>query len=155
MPDIVDATTRSRMMAGIRAKNTRPELAIRRALHRKGFRYRLHSPHVPGKPDIIFPAYRAAIFVHGCFWHGHSCRFFKLPQTRQEFWREKIERNRMRDAYVGQQVTIAGWRRLTIWECALRGQGKNAAERLATRVEKWLRSRSKILEIRGPLDGAC
>ena len=79
MPDIVDSATRSRMMAGIRSTNTRPEVTIRKALHAKGFRYRLHLRNVPGKPDMAFPRYRAALFVNGCFWHGHDCHLFRLP----------------------------------------------------------------------------
>ena len=94
MPDIVDSATRSRMMAGIRSTNTRPELAIRKALHAAGFRYRLHPRDVPGKPDMAFARYRAAVFVNGCFWHGHDCPLFRLPDTRREFWSAKIERNR-------------------------------------------------------------
>jgi len=148
--DIVDAKTRSRMMAGIRDRNTGPELAIRSALHRKGFRYRLHSPRVPGKPDLVFPTHHAAVFVHGCFWHGHDCRFFRLPATRQQFWREKIERNRARDAQVRELLAAAGWRQMVVWECALRGQGGGAAERVARRVANWLRSGRATMELRGP-----
>ncbi len=92
MPDIVDAQTRSRMMAGIRSTNTRPELAIRKALHAAGFRYRLHPRDVPGKPTWRLPRYRAAVFVHGCFWHGHDCPLFRLPDTRREFWTHEDRR---------------------------------------------------------------
>ena len=92
------------MMAGIRSTNTRPELAIRKALHAAGFRYRLHPRDVPGKPDMAFARYRAAVFVNGCFWHGHDCPLFRLPDTRRDFWTAKIERNRQRDAEVRQQL---------------------------------------------------
>src|SRR5690606_16975078 len=95
--DIVSPKTRSRMMSGIRGKNTRPELILRSALHRKGFRFRLHRKDLPGRPDMIFPQYRAVLFVHGCFWHGHNCHLFKWPSTREEFWREKIAGNIKRD----------------------------------------------------------
>ena len=85
MADIVDATTRSRMMSGIRGKNTRIEVMVRKALFARGFRYRLHNPKLPGRPDIVLPKYRAAVFIHGCFWHGHNCRYFKWPETRRSF----------------------------------------------------------------------
>jgi len=137
-------------MSGIRGANTRPELAIRRALHRRGFRYRLHSPGVPGKPDLVFPARRAVVFVHGCFWHGHDCRFFRLPATRSDFWKEKIARNRARDAEVRALLTASGWRQMVIWECALRGRGAGAVEEVTGRVAAWLDSDSPFAELRGP-----
>jgi DNA mismatch endonuclease (patch repair protein) len=149
MADIVDAATRSRMMSGIRGKNTKPEVAIRKAIHRLGFRYRIHSSSVPGKPDMVFPAVRAAIFVNGCFWHGHDCKFFRLPSTRPGFWASKIAANRARDSIVRIELEKSGWRHLTIWECAIRGQKKEATAKVAGRAAKWLRSRSKRGEIRG------
>ncbi len=100
MPDIVAPAVRSRMMAGIRGRNTKPEIFIRKALHARGFRYRLHPRAVPGVPDFTLPRWRAAVFVHGCFWHGHDCPLFRLPGTRPDFWLAKIERNRARDAEV-------------------------------------------------------
>ena len=138
------------MMSGIRSTNTQPEIILRKALHRMGFRYTLHAKNVPGKPDMVFPSLRAAVFVNGCFWHGHDCRFFKLPQTRPEFWGAKIERNRARDKVVQEQLVAAGWRQLTVWECAVRGAGKDAPLKVATKIAKWLRSNSKTAEIRGP-----
>jgi DNA mismatch endonuclease, patch repair protein len=149
VPDIVDAKTRSRMMSGIRSKNTRPEIALRKALHKRGFRYRLHSATVSGRPDIVFPAHKAAVFVHGCFWHGHDCRLFRLPQTRPDFWDEKIKGNQHRDKIVRSQLGADGWRQLVVWECAVRSQGKDANERVADKVAKWLRSTEQSLEIRG------
>lgn len=150
MADIVDAATRSRMMSGIKGKNTKPEMVIRKALHRLGFRYRLHSRSVPGKPDMVFPAAGAAIFVNGCFWHGHDCKYFRLPSTRPEFWAAKIEANRRRDAVVSDQLKKADWRQLTIWECAIRGQKKEVVAGVVEQAAKWLRSRSPQAEIRGP-----
>ena len=98
MADIVDPETRSRMMSGIKGKNTRPELALRRALHARGFRYRLHDKRLPGKPDLILPRFRAAIFVHGCFWHRHEgCKYATTPATRPEFWQAKFRENAERD----------------------------------------------------------
>lgn len=138
MVDVVSSAERSRMMAGIKSKNTKPELALRHALHAKGLRYRLHSKSVPGKPDIVFPRYRAAVFVNGCFWHGHDCKYFKLPATRTEFWEKKIKGNRARDTIVTKRLKEEGWHQLTVWECSLRGKG-NAAM-VASQVAKWLNS---------------
>jgi DNA mismatch endonuclease, patch repair protein len=97
MADIVPKAKRSEMMAGIRGKNTRPEMLVRRALHAHGYRFRLHRKDLPGKPDIVLPKYRAVIFVHGCFWHGHDCHLFKWPKTREDFWIQKIKNNQERD----------------------------------------------------------
>ena len=120
--DIVPPETRSRMMSGIRGKDTKPEITVRKGLHARGFRYRLHDKTVAGKPDLILPRYRAAIFVHGCFWHQHGCHLFKMPSTRREFWMEKLAANRKRDAKVRTALLNSGWRILTIWECALKGR---------------------------------
>lgn len=125
MPDIVDPAMRSRMMAGIRGRNTKPEILIRSLLHRQGFRFRLHARNLPGKPDMVFPRYRAVIFVHGCFWHGHDCPLFKWPSTRPEFWREKIGRNQNNDNRTRTALITAGWRVGVVWECAIRGAGKD------------------------------
>ena len=100
LTDIVDEQTRSRMMAGIRSRNTRPELIVRKGLHARGFRYRLHARGLVGRPDMVFRKYGAVIFVHGCFWHGHDCSLFRLPGTRSDFWQKKIGRNRERDSEV-------------------------------------------------------
>ena len=101
-------------MGGIRAKNTQPELAVRRALHALGFRFRLHSGDLPGKPDIVIAKWKAVIFVHGCFWHGHDCPLFKLPSTRPDFWNEKIGRNIERDKAIVEKLKSLGWRILTV-----------------------------------------
>jgi DNA mismatch endonuclease, patch repair protein len=126
------------MMSGIRAKNTDPELQIRRALHAEGFRFRLHASGVPGKPDMVFPKYCAAVFVHGCFWHGHDCALFKMPGTREDFWSAKIDRNRARDDVVQKQLAEAGWRSMTVWECAIRGPGRLGLETTVRRIADWL-----------------
>lgn len=136
-------------MSGIKGANTRPELAIRKALHRRGFRYRLHVTGITGKPDIVLRSWRAVVFVHGCFWHGHNCRFFRLPQTRREFWSSKITRNRERDAEVRARLAKDGWRQLVVWECAIRGHGSEAIENIADSIARWLRIKSRNLEIRG------
>jgi DNA mismatch endonuclease (patch repair protein) len=138
MPDVVDRETRSRMMAGIRGKNTQPELLIRRALHRLGFRYRLHVASLPGKPDLVFPKQHAVILVNGCFWHCHECHLFKWPSSRVEFWRTKITRNREKDAEASVALVRAGWRVLTVWECALKGRTRRKEEDVIADVAKWL-----------------
>jgi len=125
MADVVDRATRSRMMAGIRSKNTKPEMIVRSELHRRGFRYRLHATNLPGRPDLVFPRYSAVIFVHGCFWHGHRCKLFKWPKSRAKFWKQKITLNRKRDAKYINQLLKEGWRVCVIWECAIPRSSKN------------------------------
>ena len=149
MADVVDPATRSRMMSGIRGKNTKPELLIRKALHARGFRYRIHCRDLPGNPDLCLPKYRAVIFVHGCFWHGHACHLFKWPKTRPEFWREKIGRNWEVDAASEQALAAAGWRQAVIWECALKGRNRLPLEDVILTCADWLISNRPKLEIRG------
>lgn len=149
MADVVDAATRSRMMSGIKGKNTKPELQVRLGLHAMGFRYRLHPKDIPGKPDIWLPRYRAAVFVHGCFWHGHDCTLFRLPGTRSDFWLGKIETNRTRDAKVAELLAERGIRRLSVWECAFRGPGKLGLDATLRASAEWLRGGDEWGEIRG------
>ena len=138
------------MMAGIRGKDTKPERLIRHALHARGLRYRLHASNVPGRPDLIFPRFRAAVFIHGCFWHGHACPFFRLPDTRSAFWTAKFDRNRARDADVAAMLMESGWRRLVVWECAIRGRGRLPFENgLSIGLFAWLKGSADTLEIRG------
>nr|WP_244621261.1 very short patch repair endonuclease [Bradyrhizobium symbiodeficiens] len=136
-------------MAGIRGKNTKPELVIRRGLHARGFRYVLHDNRLPGKPDLVFPKYRAVIFVHGCFWHGHSCHLFKLPSTRREFWRKKINRNRQVDHSAIVAVKDAGWRIATVWECSLKGKTKLDPQHAMRALADWIISNKETITIRG------
>ena len=146
MTDIVDQQTRSRMMAGIKGKNTKPELALRRAMHARGFRYRLHSKKLHGRPDLILPKHRAVVFVHGCFWHRHEgCRYATTPSTRTEFWQAKFEANVARDSAVQGALLDAGWRVATIWECALRKPEQVTVA--ADRLSKWLINESDTLEL--------
>lgn len=131
MVDVVDSATRSRMMSGIRGANTKPELALRRSLHRAGFRYRLHRLDLPGRPDIVLPRHRAAIFVHGCFWHRHQgCHWCSTPASNEAFWMEKFERNVERDRQHVQDLLSSGWRVGTVWECALRVQPEDTVAAL-------------------------
>ncbi|MEL7738361.1 very short patch repair endonuclease [Citromicrobium bathyomarinum] len=149
MADIVSPEVRSRMMAGIRSKDTKPEMVLRRGLHRLGFRYRLHDRKLPGKPDLVFPKYNAAIFVNGCFWHGHDCPLFKWPKTREAFWRAKIEANRQRDDAALAELTRSDWRVLTVWECAFKGPARIGALAAISSTDRWLRSDRKVAEVRG------
>ena len=126
MTDVVDQATRSRMMSGIRGKNTKPELLVRSHLHRKGLRFRLHA-NLPGKPDLVFPKYRTAVFVHGCFWHRHpDCRYAATPKTNDEFWQTKFAANVKRDALAQEKLTTLGWRVLVVWECQTSQKDLNA-----------------------------
>lgn len=137
MTDIVDKATRSRMMSGIRGKDTKPELVLRKAMHALGLRYRLHRKDLPGKPDIVFPRRKAAIFVHGCFWHRHEgCRFATTPATRPDFWNDKFASNIERDRRNAEQLIAHGWRVVTVWECALKKAG--SPDVAARRIAKWL-----------------
>jgi DNA mismatch endonuclease (patch repair protein) len=136
MADIVSIETRSRMMSSIRARDTKPEMLVRRYLHALGFRYRLSPRELPGRPDLLLPKYRAAIFVHGCFWHGHEkCRFATIPSTRTEFWQEKISANKARDAAVVDKLHEMAWRVGVVWECALRSKRQEALTRLAEFID--------------------
>ncbi|MEZ4541348.1 MAG: very short patch repair endonuclease [Chloroflexota bacterium] len=149
MPDIVTPAVRSRMMAGIKSKNTKPEQFIRKTLHRLGYRYRLHVRHLPGKPDLVFRKYNAVIFVHGCFWHGHDCHLFKWPKSREEFWKTKITRNQVKDIENREALMNRGWRVLEIWECALKGKTRLDPAILVEQIVSWLDSSEVKLVIRG------
>jgi len=149
MPDIVDSATRSRMMSGIRGRDTKPEILIRKGLFRHGFRYRLHVRNLPGKPDLVLARYHAVVLIHGCFWHGHDCRLFKWPSTNDEFWQKKIGRNRERDCEVRNLLKKEGWRVLTIWECSFRGKGSDGLEQVVQRAADWIRSDKRTGTIRG------
>lgn len=122
MTDIVDKQTRSRMMSGIRGKNTKPELAVRSFLHSAGLRFRLHAK-LPGKPDLYFPKYRTALYVHGCFWHRHeNCRFSTTPKSNMEFWNRKFASNIERDNRVREEIADYGITSIVLWECEISPQ---------------------------------
>lgn len=136
------------MMSGIRGKDTSPEILIRKGLHANGFRFRLHSKGIPGKPDIVLPKYRALIVVHGCFWHGHHCRYFKWPSSNVAFWEQKINGNKERDERNLAAQIAGGWRVLTVWECAVRaGTKKGLSNDVVTRISEWLRGTSENTSI--------
>ncbi len=140
MTDIVSPEKRSKMMAGIKGKDTKPEMILRRGLHGLGFRYRLHDRNLPGKPDMVFPRYKAVIFAHGCFWHGHSCHLFKWPSSNEEFWHIKIERNMELDKQNIIRLQEMGWRTGTVWECALKGKYKINREEVIELCAQWLQT---------------
>lgn len=154
MADIVDSSTRSRMMAGIKGKDTKPELEIRKKLFSLGYRYRLHDKKLPGKPDLIFPQYRCVIFVNGCFWHAHGCHLFKWPKTKKSFWRKKINSNKDRDRLVHRELIKQHWRVLQIWECALKGKTKISIDVVISKTCKWIRGKEPFAEISGE-SGYC
>jgi DNA mismatch endonuclease, patch repair protein len=126
------------MMAGIKGQNTKPELFVRKALHALGFRYRLGGSGLPGKPDLIFPSRQTVVFVHGCFWHCHHCKYFKWPSSNQQFWRQKLEANSSRDELTKRQLSRLGWRVLTVWECELRKTGYKLPNAAIGRVSRIL-----------------
>jgi DNA mismatch endonuclease, patch repair protein len=120
MADIFSPAKRSEVMARIRAKDTKPEWAVRRAIHTMGFRFRLHDHRLPGRPDIVLPRRRLIVQVKGCFWHGHSCLKGRVPGTNRHYWLPKIERNRARDVRNDRKLRAMGWRVRTVWECRIR-----------------------------------
>lgn len=136
-------------MSAIRGVDTRPEMQIRRGLHARGFRYRLHDRRLPGTPDLVLPKHHAVIFVNGCFWHGHGCPLFRWPATRQEFWRAKITGNMERDARNDAILLAGGWRIATIWECALKGRRKLPAGAVIDSLSDWLCSDGQRLTLEG------
>ena len=146
--DVLTPEQRRLVMSRIRSKDTKPEMLMRHGLHGRGLRYRLHGVDVPGKPDMVFPKYRAVVFVHGCFWHGHGCSLFKWPKTRAEFWKTKIDRNIERDREVQAALKTAEWRVIVVWECALRGKYRRALSNVLSEAEAFIRhGRESIAEI--------
>jgi DNA mismatch endonuclease (patch repair protein) len=146
---------RSRLMSRIRGRNTRPEILVRKGLFSLGFRYRLHAASLPGRPDLVFPGRRAVIFVHGCFWHGHGCHMFRYPSGNADFWRAKIDGNAARDRRGHEALLMAGWRVLTVWECALRGKARRPIEDVIAECSRWLRSTEHEATLAGhPLGGS-
>ncbi|WP_082336990.1 very short patch repair endonuclease [Porphyrobacter sp. AAP60] len=151
MADIVNTRKRSEMMAGIRAKDTKPELVVRRLLHSLGYRFRLHCKDLPGKPDIVLPKWRTVVLVHGCFWHGHAnCPLFRPPKSRTEFWTKKIRANEERDDLVRLKLSSLGWRIVEVWECAIKGRQRLEPETLANLLSDSInQDLGPIISIRG------
>lgn len=144
MADFLTPEERSERMSKIRGSDTRPELVVRRFLHSRGFRYRLHAEDLPGRPDVVLPRYRSVVFVHGCFWHAHSCQNGRVPESRSDFWKEKFRNNKLRDARNKRALRKLGWWVHIVWECSLRNK-KSADKALAT-LER------KILSVLGTQD---
>lgn len=139
--DVLTKEQRRLNMSRIRGRDTKPELLIRKGLHARGYRFRVNVTSLPGRPDIVFPKYRAVIQVNGCFWHGHDCHLFKMPASRQEFWAEKIAANRERDKRTDQALSEKGWRVLTVWECSLKGVKRRSTDEVLTCCEAFLRDK--------------
>ena len=136
MPEKISQEARSRMMAGIRGRDTQPELLVRRYLHSAGFRFRLFRKDLPGRPDVVLPRWKVVIFAHGCFWHGHQgCPLFRIPKTRTDFWTKKIGRNSQRDQEAIQKLLDLGWRVAVVWECALRADAQTTLSALLEFVQ--------------------
>lgn len=145
MIDRVSQTTRSRIMASVKRSDTKPEMALRKALHREGFRYRLHDKLLPGKPDIVLPRHRAAIFVHGCFWHRHEgCTACTTPASNVEYWIRKFDDNVARDARSLKLLLELGWRVAVVWECGLRPK---TIDLTISALKIWLPTKSGVLEL--------
>ena len=138
MVDKFTEEQRSKMMSRVRSKNTSPELRIRSALFASGFRYRIHLKALPGCPDIVLPKYRAVICVHGCFWHGHSCKAGKLPATNVEFWTTKISKNKERDLSMVSELNHLGWKILIVWECSIKRSRETAFDNVIDRISTWI-----------------
>ncbi|WP_205932918.1 very short patch repair endonuclease [Rhizobium leguminosarum] len=145
--DVHTPEVRSYNMSRVRGRDTRPELVIRRGLHARGYRFRLHDKGLPGRPDLVFSKRRATVFVHGCFWHGHDCPLFRMPATRTEFWAAKITANRSRDAKIQAALVDAGWRVLTVWECSLRGVDRWPQDQILDFCETFLNGAFSTHEI--------
>jgi DNA mismatch endonuclease (patch repair protein) len=150
MTDVLTAAQRQLNMSRIRGRDTKPEMLVRQGLHARGLRYRLHDRKLPGRPDLVFPRHGAVVFVHGCFWHAHGCALSKLPATRQDFWKKKLEGNAARDRRAIDALRADGWRVLVIWECALRGPGRKIEDDVMAAVASGIRSGSRsLLEFTG------
>jgi len=135
MADVHEPETRSYNMSRIQATDTKPEMIVRKFLHSNGFRYRLHVKNLPGKPDLVLPKYNTVIFIHGCFWHAHEdCKYFKIPNTRSEWWEEKLYGNKERDEKHIQELEEMGWNVIMVWECELKPDKKEKT--LISLIEK-------------------
>lgn len=140
-------------MAAIRRVDTRPESVIRQGLHARGLRFRLQDKQLPGRPDLVFPRYRVALFVNGCFWHGHDCPLFRWPTTRADFWRAKITGNVVRDLRNGAQLEALGWRVGVAWECAVKGPGRLQADQMLDELAAAIRGTAAAFSVQGVQSG--
>lgn len=138
MTDVLTPEQRKLNMSRIRGRDTKPEMLVRRGLHARGLRYRLHDRSLPGRPDLVLRKYHTAVFIHGCFWHAHRCALSKLPTSRQDFWKQKLEGNKARDRKAIELLRSSGWRVVVIWECAIRGAGRDSLDSVLDRIEGFL-----------------
>ena len=148
MTDVHAVAIRKKNMSAIKCRNTKPEVLLGKLLHKLGFRYRRNGKGLPGKPDLVFPKYKAVIFVNGCFWHMHSCKYFVWPKTRAGWWRDKITTNHQRDLIVQDKLREMGWRVLVVWECAIKA--KVGRELLIASIAKWLEGEIPYTEFPAP-----
>ena len=148
MTDVLTPTQRRLNMMRIRARDTKPEILIRKGLHAEGFRFRLHRRNLPGRPDLVLARHRVCIFVNGCFWHGHHCEMFRMPVTRRDFWKNKITSNRKRDRRSVDTLLREGWRVLIVWECATRGTRRMLAKDLLKSCVRFIQDDDRTLELR-------
>jgi DNA mismatch endonuclease (patch repair protein) len=137
------------MMSGIRSKDTKPEMIVRKGLHARGFRFRLHDRTLPGKPDLVLRRYNAVIFVHGCFWHGHDCHLFKTPKSRRQFWAPKIASNKDRDSKTHEALVKSGWRVAEVWECATKGRTRLDPDAVIETLSDWIKGDRQFLCVAG------
>lgn len=144
--DTVDKTTRSRIMSKVGQKDTGPEMKLRRSLHKIGLRYRLHDKKLPGSPDIVFPRFKAVLFVHGCYWHRHGCKATTTPSSNEEFWHKKFDENVARDRRNIGALLDGGWRVAVVWECVLKGKNANP-DWVASLVCGWLKTSEQSMSI--------
>ncbi|MDH5179114.1 MAG: very short patch repair endonuclease [Gammaproteobacteria bacterium] len=149
MSDTLTPAQRHKCMSLVKGKDTAPEFLIRKALFAEGFRYKLHDKSLPGKPDLVFPKYKAVIFIHGCFWHMHDCPAFSWPVTRKAFWKKKITGNAARDKKAVTALNDQGWRVLIVWECALKGKIRLPIDKVITDTAKWLKTGKQDNVIQG------
>lgn len=144
---------RSENMGKIRSVNTKPELLVRKYLYSKGFRYRLHSCELPGKPDIVLPKYKAVVQINGCFWHNHECKFMRIPLSNSDYWENKLKRNCDRDTHNNNLLEELGWRILIVWECAIKYASKDSLQKTLEGIESWINSDSKRGDITSTNEG--
>lgn len=149
MVDVLTPEQRRHNMSRIRGRDTKPEMLLRRGLHAAGLRFRLHARDLPGRPDLVFPRFRAAVLVHGCFWHGHGCPMCRLPATRPDFWARKLEGNRARDRRTGEALARSGWRVMIVWECSLRGPARQPLGEVLAQCAGFIRNGEQQAELGG------
>lgn len=143
--DNVDEATRSKIMSSVGQRDTEPEMVLRKAMHHQGYRYRLNVKELPGSPDLVFPKYKAVVFVHGCFWHFHGCKKSSIPSTREKYWKEKFEKNKERDQRKIDKLLQMGWRVAVVWSCTLEDRNKELVDKTVKKVGRWLNSNDSKL----------